>query len=55
LKYGRRLTSIGIPCNSFWRIEEALRVAGPKYFKYDPDYVPSNAVRIKVKAAGGLA
>jgi DUF917 family protein len=40
LKYGQRLAAIGIPCNPFWRSEESLRVVGPRYFKYDTDYLP---------------
>jgi DUF917 family protein len=40
LKYGQRLTAIGIPCNPFWRSEESLRIVGPGYFKYETDYLP---------------
>jgi uncharacterized protein len=40
LKYGRRCTVIGMPCDPFWRTEAGLRQVGPRYFKYDIDYVP---------------
>jgi DUF917 family protein len=51
LKYGQRLVAIGIPCNSFWRSKEALRVVGPRYFKYDLDYVPIEDLERKI---GGI-
>jgi DUF917 family protein len=51
LKYGQRLVVIGIPCNSFWRTKEALRVVGPRYFKYDLDYVPIEELERKI---GGI-
>jgi len=40
LKYGRRCTVIGMPCDPFWRTEAGIRQVGPRYFKYDFDYVP---------------
>jgi DUF917 family protein len=51
LKYGQRLVVIGIPCNSFWRTEEALRVVGPRYFKYDLDYIPIEVLERKIGGA----
>jgi DUF917 family protein len=47
LKYGQRLTVIGMPCDPFWRTEKALQYVGPRYFKYDLDYVP-----VEILAAG---
>ncbi len=40
LKYGRRVVVIGLPCDSKWRTKKGIEVAGPRYFKYDIDYVP---------------
>jgi hypothetical protein len=40
LRYGRRVHVLGIPCDSFWRSQEALAQVGPRYFKYDVDYRP---------------
>jgi hypothetical protein len=40
LKYGRRVTVIGIPCDEKWRTEKGIETVGPRYFGYDIDYVP---------------
>ncbi len=40
LKYGQRVVVIGMPCDSFWRSDAGLKQVGPRYFKYDLDYVP---------------
>jgi DUF917 family protein len=40
LRYGQRVTIIGMPCASIWRSEAGLALVGPRYFKYDLDYVP---------------
>lgn len=40
LRYGYRVTVIGMPCDDKWRTPEGLRVVGPKYFGYDVEYVP---------------
>lgn len=40
LKYGYRVTVIGIPCAPVWRTREGLDVVGPRYFGYDIDYLP---------------
>ncbi len=47
LKYGRRCVVVGMPCNPIWRTEAGLRQVGPRYFKYDLDYLPIE------KLAGG--
>ncbi len=40
LRYGQRAVVIGMPCDPFWRTEAGLKQVGPRYFKYDLDYVP---------------
>jgi uncharacterized protein len=40
LRYGQRVVIIGMPCDPFWRTEAGLNQVGPRYFKYDIDYVP---------------
>jgi hypothetical protein len=40
LKYGQRVFVIGMPCDPFWRTDAGIKQVGPRYFKYDIDYVP---------------
>jgi DUF917 family protein len=40
LRYGFRVTLLGIPCNEKWRTPEGLELVGPRYFGYDIDWVP---------------
>lgn len=40
LKYGRRVVIIGIPCDNKWRTPKGIETVGPRYFKYDIDYIP---------------
>jgi DUF917 family protein len=40
LRYGMRVAVIAFPCDSKWREPEALKLAHPRYFGYDVDYVP---------------
>lgn len=40
LRYGLRVTVIGMPCSPLWRTPEGLKVVGPRYFGYNIDYVP---------------
>jgi hypothetical protein len=40
LRYGQRVVIIGMPCAPIWRTEKGLAQVGPRYFKYDIDYVP---------------
>jgi DUF917 family protein len=40
LKYGQRVVIIGMPCDPIWRTEKGIELVGPRYFKYDFDYVP---------------
>lgn len=39
LKYGLRVSILGLPCNDIWKTERGLELVGPRYFKYDADYV----------------
>lgn len=40
LRYGFRVSIVGLPCDPRWRTAEGLAVVGPRYFGYDVDYVP---------------
>ena len=40
LRYGFRVTVLGIPCNEKWRTPAGIKLVGPRYFGYDIDYVP---------------
>jgi hypothetical protein len=40
LRYGQRVTVIGIPCAPVWRTPAGLALAGPRPFGYDFEYVP---------------
>jgi hypothetical protein len=40
LRYGQRVTVIGIPCAPVWRTPAGLALAGPHPFGYDFEYVP---------------
>jgi len=40
LRYGQRVVVIGMPCAPIWRTPKGLEQAGPRFFKYDVDYVP---------------
>jgi uncharacterized protein len=40
LRYGFRVSVLGIPCDPRWRTPEGLAVVGPDYFGYDVPYVP---------------
>ena len=39
LKYGQRLIALAWPSNPMWRTPEGIALVGPRYFKYDRDYV----------------
>jgi len=49
LRYGYRVTVIGMPCDPKWRTPEGLKVVGPKYFGYDIEYIP---IEERVKRMG---
>jgi len=40
LRYGHRVLVLGIPCDPKWRTPMGIETVGPRYFKYDFDYVP---------------
>ena len=40
IRYGFRVTVIGLPCDPRWRTEAGLQLVGPRYFGYEFDYVP---------------
>ena len=40
LRYGQRLAILAWPCDPIWRSPEGIDLVGPRYFKYDRDYLP---------------
>lgn len=40
LKYGLRVTVVGIPIHAAWRTPEGIALGGPKHFGYDVPYQP---------------
>lgn len=40
LRYGFRVSVIGIPSDPKWRTPEGIELAGPRHFNYDIDFVP---------------
>ncbi len=38
--YGKRVHVIGLPANEKWRTPAGIKLVGPRYFKYDVDYIP---------------
>lgn len=40
MRYGARVTVIGLPCYYKWRTEKGIETVGPKYFGYDEVYIP---------------
>ncbi|MFF2327326.1 MULTISPECIES: DUF917 domain-containing protein [unclassified Streptomyces] len=40
LRYGLRVSVLGVPCDPRWRSPEGLALAGPAYFGYEHTYVP---------------
>ena len=40
LRYGQRLVTLAFACDPKWRTPEGIALVGPRYFKYDRDYVP---------------
>ncbi|HEX6131788.1 MAG TPA: DUF917 domain-containing protein [Actinomycetota bacterium] len=45
LRYGQRVTVVGIPCAPVWRTPRGLEVAGPAAFGEDVAYVPVERLR----------
>jgi DUF917 family protein len=40
LRYGFRVSILGIPCDPKWRTPAGIELGGPRHFNYDIDYVP---------------
>jgi DUF917 family protein len=40
LRYGQRVSVVAFPCDPIWRSPGGLRLAGPRSFGYDFDYIP---------------
>ncbi len=40
MRYGLRVSAIGIPCAEAWRTPAGLKLVGPRSFGYNLDYVP---------------
>ncbi|MDF2678966.1 MAG: hypothetical protein K0R47_156 [Brevibacillus sp.] len=40
LRYGARVVVIGMKCNPKWRTPKGIETVGPRYFRYDVDYIP---------------
>lgn len=40
LRYGLRVTVLGVPCDPRWLTPAGLALAGPRYFGYNHDHVP---------------
>lgn len=40
LRYGKRVLVLGLPCDKKWRSPAGIKMVGPRYFKYDIDYIP---------------
>jgi DUF917 family protein len=40
LRYGNRVTVVGLPCDPRWTTPAGLELVGPRYFGYDCDYRP---------------
>ncbi len=40
LRYGFRVTVVGVPCDPRWRTPAGLELTGPRYFGYDHEYRP---------------
>ena len=54
LRYGQRISVIGIPCAPILRTAQALAVVGPGAFGYREDFVPLGEY-VRPKPAGALA
>lgn len=39
MRYGQRVSVLGVPCLPRWRRPDGLALVGPRYFGYDHDYV----------------
>lgn len=44
LRYGYRVAVVATPCDPQWRSDDGLELVGPRYFGYDIDYRPVEAI-----------
>ncbi len=44
IRYGFRVIVFGLPCNPQWRSDHGLELVGPKYFGYELEYQPIEAL-----------
>jgi DUF917 family protein len=44
VKYGYRLSVLGLPCDHRWRTPAGLALVGPRAFGYDTDFEPVEAL-----------
>ncbi|GAA3873629.1 DUF917 domain-containing protein [Leifsonia kafniensis] len=47
LRYGARVTVIGMPCHAKWRTPIGIETAGPAHFGYDVEWAPVEALALK--------
>jgi uncharacterized protein len=45
LRYGLRVSVLGVPCDPRWRTPAGLDLVGPRYFGYDHEYRPVEETR----------
>lgn len=55
LRYGFRVTVIGMPCDAKWRTPAGIELGGPKHFGYDIEFVPVEQRYRVVSGAAELA
>ncbi len=55
LRYGFRVSVVGIPSDPKWRTPAGINLAGPRHFRYDIDFVPVEARFARVAAPGAAA
>ena len=48
IKYGKRVTVLGLPADSKWRTKKGIETVGPRYFGYDFNYVPLDKKNVEV-------
>lgn len=52
LRYGKRVHVLGLPCDPKWRTPAGIDCVGPRYFKYDLDYLPIETRIAQAQAKG---
>jgi uncharacterized protein len=45
MKYGARVVVVAFPCHKKWRTPKGIKTAGPRYFGYEFDYQPVEALK----------